>query len=111
MTIHTNLPHAYANLIGYSDIAPFEVLSISKSGKQITIRTMDAKPDASVKLEFHAGGFVANCSNQQDQKWVIKSDADGAVLKAHKRADGFFHSAWGKHRIEAAPRKFYDYNF
>jgi hypothetical protein len=107
----TNLPAAYANMIGYSDIAPFEVLSISKSGKQITIRAMKADRDLAWKPEFHAGGFVANCSNQQDQKWVIEADAGGAVLKAHKRADGYFWSAWGKHRIEAAPRKFYDYNF
>lgn len=107
----TTLPHAYANMIGYSDITPFEVLSISKSGKQITIRAMEANPDPSFKPEFHAGGFVANCSNQSEQKWIIERNPDGVVLKAHKRADGYFHSAWGKHRIEAAPRRFYDYNF
>jgi hypothetical protein len=106
-----DLPRAYANLIGYSDIAPFEVLSISKTGKQITIRAMEAAADPSFKPVFHAGGFVANCSNQQDQKWIIKPDAEGVVLKAHKRADGYFHSAWGKHKIEAQPRRFYDYNF
>lgn len=107
----TQMSKAYANMIGYSDVAPFEVLSISKSGKVITIREMEAFPDPTFKPEFHAGGFVANCSNQQDQKWIIKTDADGVVLKAHKRADGYYHSAWGKHRIEAAPRRFYDYNF
>lgn len=107
----TTLPHAYANMIGYSDVAPFEVLSISKTGKQITIRAMEATIDPAFKPEFHAGGFVANCSNQSDQKWNIRSDEGAVVLKAHKRADGYFHSAWGKHRIEAAPRRFYDYNF
>ena len=107
----TNLPKAYANMIGYSDVHPFEVISISKSGKQITIRAMKAELDPSWEPEIHAGGFVGNCSNQRDQKWIIESDADGAVMKAHKRADGKFHSAWGKHRIEAQPRRFYDYNF
>ena len=107
----TNLTQAYANLIRYSDIEPFEVLSISKSGKQITIRAMHAKLDPSWKPEMHVGGFVAVCSNQRSQRWVITSDEDREPMKAHKRADGYFWSAFGKHRIEAQPRKFYDYNF
>ncbi len=107
----TNLPKAYANQIGYSDVSPFEILSVSKSGKQITIRAMQSELDPNWKPEFHAGGFVANCSNQAGQKWVITSDESGTVIKAHKRADGYFHSAWGKHKIEAQPRRFYDYNF
>lgn len=107
----TNLPKAYANQIGYSDIMPFEILSMSKSGKQITIRAMHAELDLNWKPEFHAGGFVANCSNQSEQEWVITSDEDGAVIKAHKRADGYFYSAWGKHKISDRPRRFYDYNF
>ena len=32
----------YANLIKYSDVEPFEIIATSKSGKQITIREMDA---------------------------------------------------------------------
>lgn len=107
----TDLPKAYANMIGYSDIVPFEVLSISKSGKQITIREMEATVDPSFQLAYEVGGFMGHAANQSDQKWIIKSDPEGAVLKAHKRADGYFHSAWGKHRIEAAPRRFYDWNF
>jgi hypothetical protein len=107
----SEMPAAFANLIGYSDVQPFEVLSISKSGKQIAIRAMKVERDESWKPEFHAGGFLAHCSNQSDQKWKISADADGLVLKAHKRADGCFHSAYGKHRIEQAPRAFHDYNF
>jgi hypothetical protein len=107
----TNLPKAYANLIGYSDVEPFEVLSLSKSGKQITIRAMRVERDPSWKPEFHAGGFVANCSNQSSQRWNISADESSEAIKAHKRADGYFWSAFGKHRIEAQPRKFYDYNF
>ena len=106
-----DLPKAYANMIGYSDILPFEVLSISKSGKQITIREMEAALDPSFQLAYEAGGFMGRAVNQGDQKWIIRSDEHGVVLKAHKRADGYFHSAWGKHRIEAAPRRFYDFNF
>ena len=107
----TNLPTAYANLYGCSDVKPYEVVSVSKSGKQITLRSMKFERDQTWQPEFHAGGFVAHCSNQSEQRWLIESDADGYIIKAHKRADGYFHSAYGKHRIERNPRAFYDYNF
>lgn len=101
----------YANLYGYSDVHPYEIIAISKSGKQITLRSMNAEKDPTWKPEFHAGGFLANCSNQNEQRWIITSDEEGHIIKAHLRKDGRFHSAYGKHKIEAAPRKFYDYNF
>jgi hypothetical protein len=105
------MTNQFANQIGYSDITPFEIIATSKSGKQITIRAMRAERDTNWTPEFHAGGFVGNCSNQSEQKWVITSDDDAMTIKAHKRADGYFYSAWGKHKIEAQPRRFYDFNF
>ena len=54
----TNLPAAYANLYGYSDVRPYEVVSISKSGKQITIRSMKFERDQTWQPEFDMGGFV-----------------------------------------------------
>jgi len=111
MTQMTNLPAAYANLYGYSDVRPYEVVSISKSGKQITIRSMKFERDQTWQPEFDMGGFVAHCVNQIEQRWLIESDPEGYTMKAHKRADGYFHSPYGKHRIDAEPRVFYDYNF
>ena len=105
------LPKAYANLISYSDVAPYEVLSISKSGKQITVRAMRAERDPSWKPEIVPGGFLGHYVNQSEQRWIISTDEDREPMKAHKRADGYFWSAFGKHRIEAQPRKFFDYNF
>jgi hypothetical protein len=105
------LPKAYANLISYSDVAPYEVLSISKSGKQITVRAMRAERDPSWKPEIVPGGFLGHYVNQSEQRWIISTDEDREPMKAHKRADGYFWSAFGKHRIEAQPRAFYDYNF
>ena len=107
----TNLPKAYANLICYSDVFPFEVLAVSKSGKQITVRAMRAERDPSWKPEIIPGGFLGHCVNQADQRWIITPNEGGEPMKAHKRADGYFWSAFGKHRIEAQPRAFYDYNF
>jgi len=101
----------YANQIGYSDVHPFEVLAVSKSGKQITIRPMQCELDPNWQPEIVPGGFAGHCVNQQGQRWVITSDEDAAPIKAHKRSDGYYYSAWGKHRIEDQPRRFYDYNF
>lgn len=101
----------YANLYGYSDVHPYEVIATSKSGKQITLRAMNAEQDPTWKPEFHAGGFLAHCANQNEQRWIITPDESGSVIKAYLRKDGRFHSAYGKHKIEEKPRKFYDYNF
>ena len=101
----------YANLIKYSDVEPLEIIATSKSGKQITVRWMDAERDPTWKPEFHAGGFSAHCSNQSEQRWVITSNEDQPTFKAHLRKDGRYHSIYGKHAIEEQPRCFHDYNF
>lgn len=101
----------YANLIRYSDVEPFEIIATSKSGKQITIREMDATIDPDFKPEFHAGGFSAHCSNQHEQRWTYKSNENLPTIKAHLRKDGKYYSAYGKHAIQAEPRRFHDYNF
>jgi hypothetical protein len=111
MTMTCTLPTGYANLILLSDIQPFEILSISKSGKKITIREMDAQLDQNWVPNFVAGGFTANCSNQEDQSWCFMPNEANPEIAAYKRADGYFWSTYGKHRVAAKPRKFYDYNF
>ena len=99
----------YANLIGYSDVKPFEIIAQTKT--TITIRDMDAVIDPDWKPVFHVGGFAAHCSNQHEQKWIITSKPDGFTMKAHLRNDGKYHSAYGKHMISDEPECFYDYNF
>lgn len=102
---------AFANVHGYSDTTPYEIIAVSPSGKQLTLRAMKCEKAASWNPEFHVGGFVANCSNQNDQKWGITADENGHVIKANKRKDGRFWTAYGKASIEPQPRRFYDYNF
>lgn len=99
----------YANLIGYSDVAPFEIIARTKC--MITVRAMKAVRDPDWKPVFHPGGFVAHCSNQSDQRWIITSDLDAHVMKAHLRKDGHYHSAYGRHVLSDKPSSFYDYNF
>ena len=99
----------YANMIGYSDIRPYEIIARTKT--TITVRAMDAAKDPDWKPVFHPGGFVAHCSNQSDQKWIITSDPDAYVMKAYLRKDGHYHSSWGRHVLSDEPICFYDYNF
>jgi len=99
----------YANLIGYSDVVPFEIIAQTKT--TITIRDMDAVRDPDWRPVWHPGGFVAHCSNQDEQKWIITSNPDGYVMKAYLRKDGYYYSRWGRHVISDKPRCHYDYNF
>ena len=100
----------YANLIGYSDVTPYEVVRVI-SAKTIEIREMDAVKDPSFKLEFIVGGFVANCTNQNDQKWVITSKEDRPTIRARLQKNGKWKSVFGQHSISNEPTRFYDYNF
>ena len=99
----------YANLIGYSDVQPYEVLYTSESGKTITIRSMIC--ERTFTPEFIPGGFLAHCVNQGDQTWAVKPDHEAQPMKARLHKDGYFWGPFGKHKLEDTPRKFYDYNF
>lgn len=101
----------YANHYGYSDVNPFEVIK-AVSAKTLEIRSMTAEPDKSVKLDFHAGGFSANCSNQQEQKWIISSNPSGEVKRIRLNSKGKWQDKNGaKFSLSDKPVKFYDYNF
>lgn len=100
----------YANLIGYSDITPYEVVRVI-SDKTIEIREMDAKNDPAFAPEYIIGGFVAHCTNQQDQKWIYSSKEDRPAIRARLQKNGKWKSMFGTHSLSAEPQKFYDYNF
>lgn len=100
----------YANHYGYSDVNPYEVVR-RVSDKTIEIREMDAERDESVKLEFHAGGFSAHCSNQHEQKWFIKSNPENPVIRIRWSKKGWKDKHGRKFDLRDHPTKFYDYNF
>jgi hypothetical protein len=100
----------YANHIGYSDINPYEVVRIV-SEKTIEIRAMKAERDESVKLEFHVGGFLAHCSNQTDQNWLITSDESESVIRIRLGKNGWKSAHGARFKLADEPIKFYDYNF
>ncbi len=100
----------YANLHGYSDVYPYEVVRVI-SDKTIEIRAMKCERDSTWKPNMIPGGFFAYCDNQDEQSWIIESDSSIATIRARKRKDGKWYSAFGRHVLADKPKHFYDYNF
>lgn len=101
----------FANQIGYTDVHPFEVVR-QVSGKCLEIRAMSAERDPTWKPVFHQGGFVANCSNQQDQRWIIQPDPSAPAVRIRLHKDGRWKDANGnRYALDTKPYRFYDYNF
>jgi hypothetical protein len=100
----------YANLLGYTDVEPYEVIR-AISDKTIEVRAMRAELDPTWKPDFHIGGFCAHCSNQNSQRWNITSDPDGHVLRLRLAKNGHWKHKGLEFHLADAPRKFHDYNF
>jgi hypothetical protein len=91
----------------YTDAIACEVIAVSKSGKQATLRECTAKllngagsgePDAQT---FTPGGFVGHTSGTQ--RWEIKSNPNGIVVKATLRKNGIWKLAG--HRTQSPGMK------
>lgn len=100
--------YEYANMSGYSDVKPFEIVRVV-SDKTIEIREMDAEK-GEWKPEFIAGGFAGHCVNQDDQVWNFKSNETNPVIRARRNKNGW-KSSYGNHILSTEPVKFHDYNF
>lgn len=117
------------SLKGYSDVTPYEVVEVSKSGKTAKIREMKATLDPNWKPEMIPGGFSAHCVNNREQKWILESNPEGAIRKISLRTvkldPRYNHGAdkatkWvpvgmkatiGDYPVIYSAMKFYDYNF
>jgi hypothetical protein len=100
----------YANHLGWTDVDPYEVVRVV-SEKTIEIREMDTERDESVTMNFVAGGFSAICTNDRDQKWHIKSNAENPVIRIRYGKKGWKNKHGRKFVLANAPHKYYDYNF
>jgi hypothetical protein len=100
---------------GWSDIHPATVVSMSRTGRRVTVRqdTADLHPDWSP--EIVPGGFAGHCSNQYTQQWVITDNPDGPLMEFSLRQDGQWWASGSKvgstYRLIEGWRKFYDFNF
>lgn len=100
----------YANLHGYTDIYPYEVIRVI-SDKTIEIREMKSELDPSWKPEMIPGGFAAHCTNNRDQVYTYSSNDQVKTIRMRKHKDGRWYSAFGRHVLSDTPKRFYDYNF
>jgi hypothetical protein len=107
---------------GWTDVAAFTIV-------KKTPTTMTLQSDISLltnldELKFHAGGFVAHCSNQETQRYSYHQDPDGHKIKISLRkwldAEGNERRKWkrvGSGTFEmgsnayAGRRAYRDFNF
>ena len=109
MTI-TKTEFPFANLHMYTDVVPYEVVRVI-SDKTIEIREMDAQLAEGQRPDILPGGFAGHCVNQRELKYDITSNPNNPVIRARRRVDGYFHSAYGRHMLNDRAVRFYDYNF
>ena len=101
----------YANMIGYSDVHPCEVVR-KVSDKTLEIRWMDSERDKSVELEFIPGGFTAHCVNNEDQKWIYTSNEENPIIRIRLSKNRGWQDKYGqRYQLADAPHRFHDYNF
>jgi hypothetical protein len=106
----------FANMHGYTDIEPYEVVRII-SDKTIEIRRMKATLSPDWKPDIIPGGFAGHCVNQNTQVWLYESDETAPIIRmrrvkpSHVGRMMSWKSAYGHHRLSDKPCKFHDYNF
>ena len=102
---------SYANLQGYTDVHPFEVVNeISKI--TVEIRALDTKQTVFPK-QFHAGGFVGHFSDNRNQEYEYTSNKENTVRRIRwSKAKGYWYDKYGnRFLMSVKPYKFHDYNF
>jgi len=107
---------AYANMHGYTDIEPYEVVRVV-SEQTMEIRRMTAKLSNGWKPDISPGGFAGHCNNQETQTYDYTSDESAPIVRIrkvkpkHSNRMMTWKSAYGHHRLSDKPCKFHDYNF
>lgn len=100
----------YANMRGWSDVEPFEVIERRTENKLI-VRAMSATLDPDWKPEFVVGGFAGHCTNQSSQRWIITPNEGGHEFAIRKNNKGKWMHRAMRFELSDKPVKFYDYNF
>ena len=96
-------------LHNWTDSNPYEIIAVSKTGQQATIRSMNATLNREKStLVQHVGGFAAHTSGEQ--VWDIESDEDGLVTKMFWSNKLQRFTCKGRNVSDGAT-KHYDYNF
>lgn len=106
----TTITAKFANLHGYSDVYPCEIVRVI-SDKTIEVRRMNATLDPSWKPNIIPGGFVGHCINQSEQTYTYESVPDAPVLRIRKGKNGWKDANGSRFVLNDHPIRFYDYNF
>jgi len=105
----------YANLVGYSDITPFEIIR-EVNPTCLEVHEMAYRRHAAWKPEFEAGGFAGHCTNMASQRWEIlpapyNKPHKIRLSKAKRTAGQWLDPHGNRYVLADEPRRFYDYNF
>ena len=102
--------YTHANFHGYSDTHPYEIVKVV-SPRTLEVRLIDAELDPTWKPKTIKGGFSGYTVNNDQQKWLYKTNEKNDTVRIRRRKDGYYYSAIGRHALATAPSKFHDYNF
>ena len=101
----------YAIRLGHSDKDPYEIVRVV-SDQTLEVRKMDAELDPEWNPSFEPGGFAGHCTNQNEQRWIFKSNPYRPTERIRLRKRGGWKDPYGTRFILSdVPKKFYDYNF
>lgn len=108
----------YINYRLYTDISPYEVIEMSKSGKTAKVRPMKCERINQQEDVVIPGGFCAHTSSPKGQQWSFEPDEEACVRTMSLRKDGLWRfkgcaSVGGGccGQLEGKPFKYYDYNY
>lgn len=93
----------------YSDRYAATVTKVTKA--TVTVKRDKATLDPNFKPEFVVGGFVAHCTNQEEQTYTYETDPDGEEYTFRwSKKYGRYGQPNDLHLIKGR-HEFYDYNF
>lgn len=93
----------------FTDCEAYTVIKRTKA--TITIQRDKATLDPNFKPKFIPGGFVAHCTNQNEQTYTYERDPNGTIKTAHWSEKNGRFMVDGELRIFNGRKEFYDYNF
>ena len=109
----------YINYRTFTDVEPYEVLEISKSGKTAKVRRMECERINQKDDVVTPGGFSCHTSSPNGQQWSYKSidDDTSFTMSLRKNGDWQFKGQMTSRTggccgtLSDEPYKYYDYNF
>lgn len=98
-----------ATCFGWTDRYAYEV--IDKTAKTLVVRALEVEIDPNWRPIFLSGGFSAHCTNQEEQRWLMrKAPLSGARMDRLRLTKKGWKGQRGLYGIGAA-LPFHDYNF